>query len=111
MRRQAYLSSHVPYTSSGISPTCDKNIKCRMQIDIVDSRHVTMIMSNNLVLLKIPTLNCFVLSAGEEIRLTRTDHNPTNCTDMTRKSKFEMTASKIPNLQRLPCICEVFNQP
>lgn len=70
-----------------------------MQVNIVDSRHVTMVVSNNLVLLKVPTLDRLVFTTRKEIGLARTNNDSTNCTDMACESEFKVAASEIPNLQ------------
>lgn len=51
-----------------------------------------------LVVLQIPTLDLFVLSAGEQIRASTTDCHPAHRADVPSQGEFQFPTGQVPDL-------------
>mmetsp|Transcript_23117 Transcript_23117/g.34811 ORF Transcript_23117/g.34811 Transcript_23117/m.34811 type:complete len:212 (-) Transcript_23117:32-667(-) len=68
-----------------------------MERNAVHTAQVTMVVSDDHVLLQIPALDFAIFGAREEIRVPVRNGQPSNSADVSGKRQFERTARKIPN--------------
>lgn len=52
----------------------------------------------DLVVLQIPTLDLFVLSAGEQVRASAADRHATHRADVSRQRQFQFPTGQVPDL-------------
>ena len=88
------------YSGNRVTTTSDKNIQPWMEFASVASTQVTMILSNDLVLLQVPALDQFVLPCGEHVGAACGNGQPPDCRNMACQGDLQLARRQIPQLQQ-----------
>lgn len=90
--------AHVPHTSDTIPTSSDEDIERRMQSERINTTEVAMVVADNFVGLQIPALDHFVLTAREEVWMTRRHCEAAHGADVSGQRQAEGTRGQIPDL-------------
>ena len=69
-----------------------------MEAESVHSTQVAMVVSDDFVRFKIPTLDHFILTTGEEIWMSRGDSKATNSANVSCQRQLQLTGGQVPDL-------------
>lgn len=69
-------------------------MKCQSK----DATQVTVVLSDDFVLLQVPTFHLLVFTSGEEVRVAVRDDKPSYRVDVSRESHLELASCQVPKL-------------
>jgi len=97
------LGTYVPDSGSGVSASGDKDVEGGVDGQAVDTGEVTVVVSDDLVVLEIPALDLLVFSTGEEVGIAGTDTHSTNSGNVSSESQSKGTCGKVPHFDGSIC--------
>mmetsp|Transcript_20831 Transcript_20831/g.42466 ORF Transcript_20831/g.42466 Transcript_20831/m.42466 type:complete len:327 (-) Transcript_20831:259-1239(-) len=83
------LRPHIPNPRHGIPPAGDQQIQRRMEFQRKHPRQMSVIMSNDLIGLQIPTLDHFILRRREEVGMPLAEGQSADGADVSGEGNFE----------------------
>lgn len=100
------LGAHVPDARHGISARGDEDVESGMEGQRIDARERAMVLPYDLVSLKVPTLDHFVLATGKEVWVPRRHGQASHRRDVAGERELELARSQVPDLRDM-----IYQQP